>query len=189
MILEQAALAAVVLFPLSEVLLAISKRAGGDKATAKDRGSLAGLWIAISVAISISISCRYYRPAHMALPATARLAATIALIAGGLAFRWWAIRTLGRFFTVDVAAHSDHRLVDRGPYRLVRHPSYTGLLIAFMGLGVYFSNWLSFAVLMISITAAFLLRIRVEEGVLSETLGADYKEYCARTKRLIPFIF
>src|SRR5690348_17282812 len=81
-----------------------------------------------------------------------RLAAMGMMIAGML-FRWTAIRTLGRFFTVDVAVHEGHAVVDSGPYRLVRHPSYTGLLLAFAGLGLAFQNWISLLALLLPVLA------------------------------------
>jgi protein-S-isoprenylcysteine O-methyltransferase len=105
---------------------------------------------------------------------------------GGLALRWWAVVTLGRFFTVDVATHADHSLVDTGPFHFVRHPSYTGLLLAFLGFGVSMGNALSLLVLMPPIVAALSYRMRVEEAALRGALGAPYADYCARTKRLIP---
>ena len=107
---------------------------------------------------------------------------------GGLAFRWWAVITLGKFFTVDVATHDDHALVATGPFRFVRHPSYTGLLLAFCGFGLSFGNTLSLIALMVPIVAALWYRMRVEEEALRRALGAPYDAYCARTKRLIPGI-
>ena len=61
--------------------------------------------------------------------------ASVVLFVAGLILRWWAIIMLGRFFTVDVTIEKDHELVERGPFRIVRHPSYTGVLLAFVGLG------------------------------------------------------
>ena len=62
--------------------------------------------------------------------------AGVVLFVAGLILRWWAIITLGRFFTVDVTIEKDHELVERGPFRIVRHPSYTGVLLAFVGLAL-----------------------------------------------------
>jgi len=113
----------------------------------------------------------------------------VALFVIGLGLRWYAIIHLGRFFTVNVAIQNDHRVVSSGPYRLVRHPSYLGALLAFLGLGVCFINLISFAIIVVPITAAFIYRIRIEESALMESLGTNYREYAARTKRLIPFIY
>jgi len=107
----------------------------------------------------------------------------------GLLLRWTAILTLGRFFTADVAIHEGQRVVSAGPYRNVRHPSCTGLMLAFLGLGVFFDSWLSVAGLMIPITVAVMHRIRHEESVLVGALGPAYSTYCARTKQLIPWVW
>jgi len=125
----------------------------------------------------------------MPWPPGALLGLGTALLIGGVAVRWLAIRTLGRFFTVDVAVHREHRVVQSGLYRYVRHPSYTGVLVAMLGAGLAFGNWLSLAALMLPLTLSLLYRIRVEEAVLLEALGEEYREYCGRTKRLIPGVY
>lgn len=175
------------LFFASELALALSRRArrtGG--ATRADRGSLHVLWIVITLAIFGAVTLSGYRPARLPLSPGALRATAGLLLVSGVAFRWWAVITLGKFFTVDVATHADHALVDTGPFRLVRHPSYTGLLLAFLGFGVSLGSALGLVVLMTPILVAFSYRMRVEEEALRKTLGAPYEAYCARTKRLIP---
>ena len=113
----------------------------------------------------------------------------IALFAAGLALRWYAIVHLGRFFTVNVSIAADHRLIDTGPYRIVRHPSYTGALMAFLGLGLCIANWASLLSLLVPICLVFLRRIHVEEAVLLQALGDQYRDYMRRTKRLIPALY
>ena len=105
-----------------------------------------------------------------------------------MVLRWTAVLSLGRLFTVDVAIHSDHTVVHSGLYRFMRHPSYTGLLIAFLGLGVFFRNWLSIFGLLVPITLAVMNRVRHEERALLRALGPEYADYCARTKRFIPWL-
>ena len=111
------------------------------------------------------------------------------MFAAGLALRWYAILYLGRFFTVNVAISRDHRLIDTGPYRLIRHPSYTGALMAFLGLGVCIGNWASLAAMLIPTLLVFSWRIRVEEQALMAALGEPYRIYMQRTKRLVPAIY
>jgi protein-S-isoprenylcysteine O-methyltransferase len=96
---------------------------------------------------------------------------------------------LGRFFTVQVAVHQDHQVVRAGPYRRLRHPAYSGALIAFLGLGVLTGSALSLAIILAGTGAAFLYRIEVEERALRSRLGADYAEYARATNRLIPFVY
>jgi len=176
-----------VLFFASELTLALLKRTRrGDGATRADRGSGPVLWVVITAAITTAIGVAGYGPARFQFPAAWSRAAALLLLVGGLAFRWWAVITLGRFFTVDVATHADHALVDTGPFRYVRHPSYTGILLAFLGLGVSLGSWLSVTVLMVPIVAALWYRMHVEEQALRDALGAAYDTYCTRTKRLIP---
>jgi protein-S-isoprenylcysteine O-methyltransferase len=113
----------------------------------------------------------------------------VSLFIGGIILRWYSIWKLGHFFTVDVAIAHQHQLIDSGPYRFVRHPAYTGALVAFLGFGLCLGNWLSILCLVGPITAAFLWRIRVEEGALIDALGDDYRAYMRRTARLLPFVY
>lgn len=113
----------------------------------------------------------------------------IFLVLLGVLVRQWAIAVLGRFFSLTVRVAEDHRVVDRGPYRLVRHPSYTGALIALVGLSLAVQSWGALLVTLVVFGAAFGYRIRVEERALISQLGDDYVSYMKRTKRLIPFLF
>jgi protein-S-isoprenylcysteine O-methyltransferase len=113
----------------------------------------------------------------------------VALVAMGLSLRWYAIVHLGRYFTVNVSVAADQKVVVSGPYRLIRHPSYAGALVAFIGLGICSENYGSLVVLVVPIALAFLRRIAIEEAALGEALGSSYTSYAARTKRLIPWVF
>jgi protein-S-isoprenylcysteine O-methyltransferase Ste14 len=92
-------------------------------------------------------------------------------------------------FRVTVAVDEDQPLVDTGPYAALRHPSYTGMLLCCLGLGVALDSWLSVASALILPTIGVLRRIAHEEQVLSTQLGAKYTSYKTRTKRLIPGIW
>src|SRR5208283_2072229 len=112
-----------------------------------------------------------------------------AVMIAGIGFRTVAIYTLGRFFTVNVAVAKDHLVVQSGLYRFVRHPSYTGALLTFLGYGLGFGSWLSLLALIVPVSLAFGYRIRVEERALTQALGPSYSTYASQTKRLIPFVF
>jgi protein-S-isoprenylcysteine O-methyltransferase Ste14 len=112
-----------------------------------------------------------------------------AVLALGLAFRAWAVHELGRFFKFTVVVQADHRVVDTGPYRLIRHPSYTGLLMAELGLGIMLGTWLSIPAAVLPPLIGFGARIRREERVLARELGEPYREYMTRTHRLVPGIW
>ncbi len=155
-----------------------------------DEGSLRVLWLTITLSVTAAAFSQGLFPAA-AFPVDPMVRDVLALflLCGGLILRWVAIAILGRFFTVDVAIHENHAVVEDGPYRYVRHPSYTGVLIAFLGLGVYFGNYVGLLVIIIPITLAFLRRIRTEEAALTQALGPAYADYCGRTARLIPGLY
>lgn len=113
----------------------------------------------------------------------------VLVMCGGAALRYWAIVTLGRFFSFEVVVQDSHRVITGGPYRFVRHPSYTGILLIQLGLGIALGNLLSIAVCMAVPVLGFFARIQHEEAVLEEGLGTEYRAYAARTKRLIPGIW
>lgn len=111
------------------------------------------------------------------------------LMWSGIGVRQWAIAVLGRFFTVDVRVQPGQTVVDRGPYRWVRHPSYSGLIITFVGMGLALGNWVSLAVLVVVPTAGLIVRIRVEERTLLASLGEPYRRFAAGRPRLFPFLW
>ena len=176
------------IYVLSELGLSLKKRAKVDAARDVDRGSLLLLWLVIVAAVTLAFNLAYRIPAAD-MPAPALRYAGVALFAAGLAIRWYAIIHLGRFFTVNVSIAADHRLIDTGPYRIVRHPSYTGALMAFLGLGLCMANWASLAALFVPIVLVFLRRINVEEAVLITAFGDQYRDYMRRTQRLVPAIY
>jgi len=106
-----------------------------------------------------------------------------------LIIRWMAILTLKKYFTVNVSILKDHRIIDKGVYKFIRHPAYAGSLLSFLGLGLSFSNWLSTLVIFIPILIAFIYRIRVEEKALIQAFGDEYLNYSKTTKRLIPKLY
>jgi protein-S-isoprenylcysteine O-methyltransferase Ste14 len=113
----------------------------------------------------------------------------IVLMGAGIVLRLYAMKVLGRSFTTSVAVAPEQTVIEAGPYRLIRHPSYTGILITLLGLGLSLTNnWLSLLVIMGCALIGFSYRIRVEEHVLKAHLGQRYQEYMRRTKRLIPFV-
>jgi protein-S-isoprenylcysteine O-methyltransferase Ste14 len=107
----------------------------------------------------------------------------------GLALRFWAILTLGRFFKITVSIQEGHRVIRSGPYRLLRHPSYAGILLALLGLGLALETWLGLLAIIVLPLIGVLIRIRVEESVLIDALGQDYVSYAAETRRLIPGVW
>jgi protein-S-isoprenylcysteine O-methyltransferase len=174
------------LFPISEIALAIFKRADSRSSQSEDRGSMRILWLAVALGVSCAMASQWVPSARLRLPGGLVRFLALAFLLSGLTIRWTSIVTLGRFFTVDVAIRQHHALVQHGLYRLVRHPSYSGLLLAFFGLGLFYANWLSLLGIMAPITLAVINRIVKEERALLVALGPPYAAYCERTKRLFP---
>jgi len=177
------------IFLASEILLTLTRRSRSKTGTKHDRSTLGMIWLVITVSIAAGVFvAQTFRAA--ALPDGKAFAiAGVVLFVAGLLLRWWAIITLGRFFTVDVTIEKDHELVERGPFGVVRHPSYTGVLLALVGVGLSLCNWAALLVILLPIELAFIRRMNVEEDALSRALGPRYTEYMKRTKRLVPLVY
>lgn len=183
--------ASLVVWAGSEVLMARLLRAsatGGGQD--RDRRSFWALWATIAIVTTSAGFAGAYQigalPISWALPLHW---CGLGLLLFGLGLRWIAILTLRRFFTVDVAIRKDHKVVDHGLYRFVRHPSYSGALLSFLGFGLGLVSWVSLLLVTVPILAVFLFRIRLEEKALEDALGDTYRNYRLRTSRLIPWLY
>ena len=155
----------------------------------QDRGSHVVIICLVGVGVLVGVLLAFK------LPATAITSARvfffwlgILLIYAGIALRLYAIIVLGAFFTTSVAVAAGQTVVETGPYRLIRHPGYTGFLLTLLGFALSLTNWLSLLIIMGCALVGLSYRIHVEERVLQEHLGQPYQEYMRRTKRLIPFV-
>ena len=166
------------------VLVPRLRRRGATKVE-RDRGS--GPLIIFTVFVSIILAFSFGYAGIGELPDWAFYLG-ILLMFLGILVRQWAIAVLGRFFSLTVRVAEDHRVVEKGPYRLVRHPSYTGVLITFIGLALAVQSWGALLVLLGVFSLSFGYRMRVEERALLSGLGDDYANYMKRTKRLIPYL-
>ncbi len=142
-------------------------------------GSLLALWIGIGLAFGTV----------GAMHSAAVQGAGLAVMGIGIAVRSTAIAQLGRFHTPNVAVRADHQLKQTGLYRFVRHPSYLGALIAYLGFSIALGNWLGMAVIMAITPCIYLYRIHEEDAAMLAAFGEPYRVYCARTKRLLPWLF
>jgi protein-S-isoprenylcysteine O-methyltransferase Ste14 len=107
----------------------------------------------------------------------------------GLLLRWWSFATLGAYFTTVVKTSADQVVVSRGPYRVLRHPSYTGLLAAFVGCGLMLGNWLGTAASSLLVLSGLIYRLLREERAMIDALGADYLAFAKDRARLVPFVW
>jgi protein-S-isoprenylcysteine O-methyltransferase Ste14 len=111
------------------------------------------------------------------------------LLAGtGLALRVWSIRTLGAWFSSTVRVREGQQVITSGPYRLIRHPSYTGALLVALGVTTMLGGPIGVALVVAVVIPAYIYRIRVEEAALSRELGTAYDAYAKRTHRLVPWL-
>ncbi len=178
----------VVIWIASEIGLHLFKRAGAGSVS-KDRQSY-GLILVVAMAASMAGANAAFRLTSCVLPwPKVFLVLGSCLFLPGILLRWYSIIHLGRFFTVNVAIASDHRVVDTGPYRYLRHPSYTGSLLAIAGFSLLLQNWAAFLVIFLPIFSVTLRRIHVEEAALLGAMGDGYRSHMLRTKRLIPLIY
>ena len=162
---------------------------GARQTGSKDSGSmrvlLGGMWIALMVAFAISFIRAWRFSGRLQLPL---FAVGISLILLGSLLRRYCFRTLGEYFTGDVRARSDQPVIDSGPYRLVRHPSYTAGMMMFIGIGLTLGSWLSAALVTVSAIATYVYRVTIEERALLETIGEPYAAFMKERKRFIPYI-
>jgi protein-S-isoprenylcysteine O-methyltransferase Ste14 len=171
-----------------EIGMLVRDRIRGTGSTAQDRGTLYLNFLVI-VAAAVAAGAAQAALRHDAAwqfgsrPVTA---AGLLLMWAGLAVRIWAILVLGNSFRMTVEVDAGQQVVERGPYRWLRHPSYTGILLITTGLGLAEGNWLSLALLVLLPAAVIMRRIYVEEAVLTSVLGQPYADYRMRTKRLVP---
>jgi protein-S-isoprenylcysteine O-methyltransferase Ste14 len=154
----------------------------GAEARSDDRGT----GQAIIVARMANMACALLVPtawsrwyAWMVLP--------VLLFFAGIALRRTAIATLGRFYSRRVRTLTDHEVVTTGPYRFIRHPAYTGVILAHLGMTLVLLNPASVITFLLLVVPAFLWRIRVEERLLSQL--SEYAEFARGRRRLLPFVW
>jgi protein-S-isoprenylcysteine O-methyltransferase Ste14 len=175
----------LVMWVAIETVQAFRRRAS---ATNSDRNSLLFLRVCIVGGVLLSqLAPRVTATAFLVNPVILSIA--FVLMWAGIGLRWWCFRTLGRYFTFTVMTSSDQPVMTTGPYRLLRHPSYTGIFLVLLGIGLTFGNWLSLAAIIVLPSIGFLYRIRVEESALSAALGDAYTSYARGRKRIVPFIW
>jgi protein-S-isoprenylcysteine O-methyltransferase Ste14 len=174
---------------LPEMKIVKAGREGGKRADSKDSGSmnvlLAGTGAATFVAYPLAFVRAGSFPGSWHL--TLFIAGLLVVILGSMLRRYcW--RTLGEYFTGDVRARPDQPVIRSGPYRLVRHPSYTAGMMMYIGTGLALGSWLSLALLTIATVATYSYRVAVEERALLATIGEPYGLYMKERKRFIPYV-
>jgi protein-S-isoprenylcysteine O-methyltransferase Ste14 len=113
----------------------------------------------------------------------------IVIVCLALLLRHWSIHVLGRYFRTTVEIEKGHKVIQTGPYKYIRHPSYSAIIVFCIGYGLIAQNWLSLIIAVSIPTISLLYRIKIEEAALIRGIGTEYKDYQKKTKRLIPGIW
>jgi protein-S-isoprenylcysteine O-methyltransferase Ste14 len=159
-------------------------------APAEDRGSLRVVLAGFSLSIGAAFLLSFVGQ-QATLPGNRSawfFIGVVTLISGGL-LRRHCFRVLGTFFTGAVTIQADHRVIESGAYRWVRHPSYSAALLIVLGITLCLGNWLSVVVSFAIAFLAYSYRVRVEEQALLSSLGAPYAQFISTRKRFMPFIW
>lgn len=195
-LLDDLTVALFVAWCLSEVAISLIslKNRLGRRAAVEDRFSFLAIWLALIVAVALAMITWLSRQPMTGFGDDGSLRPLsgwlgCAGLVSGIAIRLAAVATLRRQFTTAVTIVAQHRILDSGPYRCIRHPAYLGLLLSLLGFGLCSGNWISLAVTVGLPLTAVLYRIRVEERALMRHFGVTYAEYAGRTKRLLPGIY
>jgi protein-S-isoprenylcysteine O-methyltransferase len=174
---------------VSEILI-LSRDRRPASGEAADRGSRRLLVLGVALGLGLAFWWgQRRRLGIIEAPPALLMLLSLATIWGGMALRCWAVRTLGRFFRTSVRVLDDHRLVETGPYRRLRNPSYTGLVMVLAGVGIGIGNWISLALILGLGVAGLAWRIHVEEAALARRFGAPYEAYRCRRWALVPFFW
>jgi protein-S-isoprenylcysteine O-methyltransferase Ste14 len=172
----------------SELWLGSRRRRLPAGATDHDAGSkwwlIGSIWASVAIGFWVAL---LFPGAAIRTGRVALFVVGLILILAGMALRFYSIRVLGISFTCEVSTRPGQQVIESGPYRWVRHPSYTGSLLTVLGVLLCCLNWAAFAALIVTI-GGYAYRIRIEERALARDLGPAYQDYMRRTKRLIPFL-
>ena len=177
----------LILVTLMVVMESYAGRLQRKDATRRDGGSLLVIYLLMSGGFAAAFGL--WGSGHAPPPrlgAWALWAGALVML-GGMGLRVWSVRTLGEYFTYVVRVSGDQQVVETGPYRLIRHPSYAGGVLTGIGIGLSMRYGLGPVLVGGAMLASYLIRIAVEEKALAEGIGEAYRAYMTRTKRLIPF--
>lgn len=181
--------AGLVLWVISELCIFILSGQSDKKdhnAAKHDRMSISGIMAANIISCLIALFGTQHL--QIAIPAATAWAG-IVIFFFGVILRAYSVWILKKYFTVSVEIKTDHNIIRRGPYRYLRHPSYSGSVLSLFGMQMGIRNPVGLIVTLIIAVFAYSYRIRVEEAVMEENFGAEYEDYKKKTKRLIPFVF
>ncbi len=156
--------------------------------TEQDAGSLPFiLWVQRVAIFAAFVIAFRGRTGRMAAPALWLWVGTATLVAGSL-LRRHCFRMLGSSFTGAVVVTPGQAVVERGAYRLIRHPAYVAGALMLGSIGLALGNWLGLSLIVGAVVLTYSYRVSVEERALVATLGEAYQAYMRRTKRFVPWV-
>ena len=161
----------------------------GDGAVRQDRGTKVAVAVGAYLGIGAAIVIAKAPGLRVGANTWWTFGLGLAIALAGAGFRDWSIVSLGRYFRREVTIEPGQTIVRRGPYRWLRHPSYTGLMLMIAGFGLAIGSWLGAAAALVIVVAGLLPRIRVEEEALAQAFGAEYTAYASSTARLVPHVW
>lgn len=188
MVISSFAEIAFYMWVLSEIAILVkTKRQRKDVVSEnKDKGSFWMIIIGIFTCIFVNQLCNSLKIGYV--NSTISDFGSILIIAG-LCIRLWAVAVLGRHFSLVVSVDTKQKIIQSGPYRMIRHPSYTGTLVTFIGIGLAFNTWVGSLIMFVFFIIVFGYRISIEEKALIEMSPDEYSSYIQKTSRLIPFVW
>jgi len=173
----------------AEIKLARKNRVDDKSVSESEERSQRVLWLTVLTGLVFALIFKTLAWTPMPLDYLPRQLIALLLFAVGLGLRYSAVGMLGRFFTTNVSIQHEHELIIAGPYRWVRHPAYTGLLIALAAAGLAMGDVIAMLLLIVPSFFAFVFRIGIEESLLNKKFGAAYGEYSKTTWKLLPWLY
>ncbi|MCK5529374.1 MAG: isoprenylcysteine carboxylmethyltransferase family protein [Kiritimatiellae bacterium] len=155
----------------------------------KDKGTGAQIiWSVYVTQLAAILEATYVRYPQSVKWDTIAVVALVAMIVG-FGIRTWSVLTLGNLFTMHLDIQNDHTVIRKGPYKIVRHPSYLGAFIMYISTIIFFHSWYSLVVAVVILPVAFVRRIHYEDKLLKAELGEEYQLYCQQVKRVLPWLW
>jgi protein-S-isoprenylcysteine O-methyltransferase Ste14 len=164
------------------------KEARSLKPGASDQGTTILIGVSYPIGILLPLMLNYFSVGRSP-DAEFISTAGVGVMVLGLAIRLWSMQTLGRFYTRTLTVSEGQKIVQAGPYHIIRHPGYLGTLLVWIGLPTSQANWIAACLVVLFMGVAYLRRIKAEETMLMDRFGEEYRQYMKRTWRLVPFIF
>lgn len=164
-------------------------RSGGEGRRLVQRQKIAVILLQV-LSLAIMIAAPYTDRHETAVIADFELTRYIGLFlfSAGFLLMNWSEATLGRHFSIQVTIQEDHQLITRGPYRVLRHPRYLGIIVFNIGIALVFRSWLAL-ILALLLALVLLWRIQDEEALMRQEFGAAWETYSHNSWRVIPFVY